>query len=115
MINRNRKMDCNEFIRLVPTFLKDELLGRQAYRFLEHMEECDECREELNIQFLVMEGTARLESGGSLNLDKELNVKVAEYEKMLKKRRIMNSIVYVMEVIAVFAVIFILLLVFYKH
>lgn len=107
-------MKCKEFIRLIPEWLDEELIGKTAYRFLNHMDSCSECREELHIQFLVKEGTARLESGAGFNLDKELAKKVEDYRKFLKRRDILNRIVYVMEAIAVAAIVFILLLVIKK-
>ena len=107
-------MRCKEFLRLLPSFLDDELLGKQAHRFLYHMDHCSECREELHIQFLVKEGTARLESGAGFNLDKELAIKVNDYRAFLRRHDILNRIVYVMEAIAVVAILFILVLVVRK-
>lgn len=107
-------MRCKEFIRLIPDWLDDALVGKQAYKFLYHMDHCSECREELHIQFLVKEGTARLESGAGFNLDKELAAKVEDYRRFLRRRDILNRIVYVMEAISVAAIIFILILVFMK-
>lgn len=109
---RNRPMDCKEFKRLTPEWLNDELVGRTAYKFIDHIDSCSECREELHIQFLVKEGTARLESGAGFNLDKELAIKVEQYRRFLKRRDIINRIVYAMEAIAVAAIVFILILVF---
>ncbi len=101
-------MRCKEFLRLLPSFLDDELLGRQAHRFLDHMDHCSECREELHIQFLVKEGMARLENGAGFNLDKELAIKVNDYRSFLRRHDILNRIVYVMEAIAVMAILFLL-------
>lgn len=112
MFFRNKPMDCKEFTKLTPYWLKEELIGRTAYRFLDHMDSCDECREELHIQFLVMEGTQRLESGESFDLDKELALKVANYRKKLLRAHRMNVVIYWMEAIAIAAIIFILALVF---
>jgi len=114
MFRKKRAMKCKEFIKLIPMWIDDELLGKTAYRFLEHMDSCPECREELHIQFLVKEGTLRLESGAGFNLDKELKKKVNDYRKFLKKKDIINCIIYVMEAIAVAAIIFILILVINK-
>ena len=66
---RNTEMDCKEFMRLIPIWLEGKLDGKRGTRFLEHMEGCTDCNEELHIQYLVKEGTARLESGGNFNLD----------------------------------------------
>lgn len=112
MFKKNRTMDCKEFTHLTPAWLKEELTGKKAYEFLEHMESCSECREELHIQFLVLEGTARLFNASGFNLDEELKIKVENYQKKLKHNHRMNMIIYVMEAIAFVAIIFILILVF---
>ena len=109
---RNAEMDCKEFIRLIPNWLDGKLDGKRGAKFLDHMNTCKDCREELHIQFLVREGTARLESGGSFNLDKELSEKVTAYKKKLKRKHTENVIIYWMEAIAGAAIIFILILVF---
>ena len=105
------KMNCKEFAVAIPRFLEDELPDRQMPGFLEHFETCDECNEELQIQFLVKEGIARLEDAADFNLSGELAEKVEEHKKILKRKRIGDLIIYCMEGIAVIAVIFILTLV----
>lgn len=109
---RSRSMDCKEFLRLTPEFVDDRLMGKPAYKFLEHMENCEECREELHIQYLVSEGMSRLESGAGFNLDEELELKVSSYKKMLARRHTLDVIVYWMEAVSIVAIIFILTLVF---
>jgi len=113
MKKKNRPMGCKDFMKYMPDWLDDNLYGKQADKFLEHMDNCEECREELHIQFLVKEGMSRLESGSGFNLDKELAGKVTTYRKRLANRHTMDVIIYWMEAIAFVAVVFILALVFY--
>lgn len=104
-------MECKEVQKNITAFLNGELSGRTAENFLKHIEECPECREELSIQYLVREGTARLEGGGSFDLSKDLdNLIEASYKKIKSQRRAAFAI-YVLEFIAMLAVIFILVLV----
>lgn len=98
--------------RNITAFLDEELDGRSAERFLNHIEECPECREELSIQYLVKEGMVRLEEGGSFDLGKDLKELISESYKKIKNQRIANAFIYSMEAFAVIAVIFILVLVF---
>ncbi len=109
---RNASMSCKEFIHLIPMWLDDKLDGKRAVRFFEHMDTCEDCREEMQIQFLVKEGTARLESGASFNLDSELSDKMVRYKKRLRRKHTENVIIYWMEAIAAISIIFILVLVF---
>ncbi len=113
-IRRKTPMDCKEFLKLVPVWLEGRLDGRLGSRFLEHMNQCEDCNEELHIQYLVREGTARLESGGNFNLDKELSDKVGAYRKKLKRRHRENVVIYWMEAVAAIAIVFMLVLVAVK-
>ncbi len=111
---RKDPMDCKEFLKLVPIWLEGRLDGRLGTMFLDHMNQCEDCNEELHIQYLVREGTARLESGGNFNLDKELSDKVGSYRKKLKRRHRENVVIYWMEAMAAIAIVFMLVLVAVK-
>ena len=58
---------------------------RTLKEFCEHMEQCEECKEELVIQFLVTEGMQRLEEGDAFDLQSELQGRLEEAR--LKMRR----------------------------
>lgn len=105
-------MECKEVQKNIPMFLNGELAGKEAERFLKHIEGCNECKEELSIQYLVREGTARLEGGGSFDLSKDLDVLISNSYLAIRKSRRAALIVYSLEFIAMVAVIFILVLVF---
>lgn len=105
-------MDCKEVQKNIAAFLNGDLHGKDAERFLNHIESCEECKEELSIQYLVREGTARLEGGGSFDLSKDLDVLIADSYLAIKKSRRAAVIIYSLEFIALVAVIFILVLVF---
>ena len=78
-------MTCKEAEKLIPIFIKDELNYRELDKFIHHIEECEDCMEEMSIQFLVAEGIARLEDGGNLELDKQLKNLLS-----VSKRRVAN-------------------------
>ena len=102
-------MDCNQIQRRIPTFLKDELKSRELMRFLEHMETCEECKEELTIQYLSSEGISRLEEGKTFDLDRELNEYIHQMEKGIKRRRnlVLGYIAFEVAAIALIALIYI--------
>ncbi|MBE5868516.1 MAG: zf-HC2 domain-containing protein [Lachnospiraceae bacterium] len=87
-----QKMDCKEFEKLIPAFIKRKLGYRQLRRFMEHALSCGECKEELTIQFLVSEGMARLEEGGAFDLQKEMALRMQEAGN---KIRVHNAVRYV--------------------
>ena len=109
---REAVMDCKEVQKSIAAFLNEELSGKEAEQFLNHIEQCEECKEELSIQYLVREGTARLEGGGNFDLSKDLDVLIENSYLTIKKKRRAAFVVYSLEFIAMIAVIFILVLVF---
>ncbi|MCM1026361.1 MAG: zf-HC2 domain-containing protein [Roseburia sp.] len=77
-------MDCKEFERLISDFIDRKLDYPTLKKFCEHMERCEECKEELVIQFLVTEGVQRLEDGGAFDLQKELDQRLEEARHELR-------------------------------
>ena len=75
-------MDCKEFNGLIQDFLNDRLSEMKLSEFLSHIESCDNCRDELRIQYLIYEGLERLEAGDTFDVDKDL----ADLMKLQKKR-----------------------------
>lgn len=94
-------MDCKEFERLIPGFIKGQLDYRTLRKFSEHMEGCAECKEELVIQFLVIEGMVHLEEGNAFDLQKELDIRLHEARRRI---RIHDSFIYVGQMLETFAV-----------
>lgn len=81
---RRERMDCKQFEKLIPDFIERKLDYPALKRFYEHMERCAECREELNIQFLVMEGIRRLEDGNAFDLQYELRQRLEETRRKIR-------------------------------
>lgn len=104
-------MDCKEVIKMIPDFLNNKLNSRELRDFLKHMEECEECREELSIQFLVQEGMARLEEGNTFDLQKEFDWMMENARKRMRIRNVLNILVYGVEVLAIITIITIIVLI----
>ncbi len=105
-------MTCKEAEKLIPLFLKDDLDTDDLREFMEHINKCEECKEELSIQFLVLEGMARLESGSVFDLQNELKFRMEESERILKLRESMQWILYALDGLIIVAVITIIVLLF---
>ncbi len=68
-----RRMNCQEAQRLVMPYIQDELTDRELEEFLEHVETCPACQEELEIYFMVSLGLRQLDEGsGSFNMKQEM-------------------------------------------
>lgn len=104
-------MDCKETNKMIPGFLNKELNGRQLRGFMEHVSSCEECKEELSIQFLIQEGMVRLEDGTTFDLQKELKQLLEEAERRLRLRRLFHWFVYGIEIAAIIVIITIIVLV----
>lgn len=103
-------MDCKDAQREISLYLEGKLNGKKELRFLDHVENCPECMEELSIQYLIKEGTARLEDGSSFDLNRELKDKIQHSRKEISRQTKWNIVLYVWETIAILAVVFILIL-----
>ncbi|NBJ91605.1 zf-HC2 domain-containing protein [Parablautia muri] len=98
-------MVCKEIENMIPAFLADDLDTEDLRDFMEHVDNCEECMEELSIQFLVLEGLARLEAGNVFDLQNELKVRLEEAAHSLKRREGMQGLLYILEGLVVIAAI----------
>ncbi len=90
-------MNCKEIEKLIPAFLEDELDTEDLHEFMEHIEKCEDCKEELSIQFLVSEGMARLETGNVFDLQNELEAQIDNAGHNLKTRENMKWLLFMLE------------------
>ena len=77
-------MNCKEFEKNIPDFIAGKLDFQTLQEFGEHMRECPGCKEELVIQFLVTEGMQRLEDGDAFDLQRELELRLAEAQRKVR-------------------------------
>ncbi len=79
-------MDCKETQRSIGSFLKDEMDFNTACKFVEHVHCCNECMEELTIEYLLLEGMNRLENADDIDVESELEEKLNQILKKKKSR-----------------------------
>lgn len=65
-------MTCKDAERLIPIFIGGELNYHDLEQFVDHIEGCPNCKEEMSIQYLIAEGMVRLEDGAAFDLGREL-------------------------------------------
>ena len=92
-------MNCDAAQKLIPEFLDDDLDNQELADFIEHIESCPECKEELTIQFLVKVGMQRLEDGNTFNLKAELDMLLRDARKKLLGRRYLVLTSYILELL----------------
>lgn len=106
--------DCKDYEKMIPDFLSDNLLPDVTEKFIGHMENCTECREELSIQFLITEGMTRLEEGSTFELAKELENLIEENKDWIYMIRcqklvsIVSGIIGICTIVAVLCMVIIL-------
>lgn len=103
-------MNCKEVNKLIPLFWENEINGKELKEFMNHIMSCPECKEELSIQFLVMEGVASLENGSTFDLQKELDRHIEAALRKMKMRKWLHIIVYGIEISTIVAIITIIIL-----
>lgn len=98
-------MNCKEAEKKIPSFLNDELDGYDLAEFVEHIEECPECKEELSIQFLVAEGLEQLEQGNNFNLQEALLETLESADDRIRVNRILRRVLFGLELAVAVAIV----------
>lgn len=68
---------------MIPSYLRDDLDTDELASFLEHIDSCPDCKEELSIQFLIKEGLSSLSTGDSYDLQSAMEDKVLKSRKAI--------------------------------
>ena len=98
-------MTCKDFSSMLPGFLDDTLDNNALRLFLNHLDECENCKEELEIQYLVKRVFDEKSLGEELNLSKDLPAFIEKERDLLRKRRRLSVTAAVFESIAIAAAI----------
>lgn len=106
-------MDCKEFNGLIQDFLHDRLDEIKLTEFLEHIDECENCRDELRIQYLIYEGLERLETGATFDVDKDLSDLMDLQRKRLRTREGIKLTAIASEIITTAAFVIVLFVVLF--
>ena len=101
-------MECKEFAGLIPDFLHNALDDAQLYEFFDHVDECENCRDELRIQYLIYEGLERLETGATFDVDKDLADLMDEERMRLCNRTAIKKAAIAAEIMTVAAFVIVL-------
>ena len=104
-------MTCKEAESLVMPYIKNELTDEELFEFLEHIEHCPECREELEIYFTVDVGIRQLDSEtGNYNIKGALETAIEQSREILEAVRLVKIVRYAVSTLSVMALIITVLL-----
>ena len=78
-------MTCMEAEKMVIPYINDQLSVTELEDFIEHIKTCENCREELEIHYMVDVGLKKLdEADGTYDIVGDLKRKVAESYRTLR-------------------------------
>ena len=104
-------MTCKEAESLVMPYIKNELTDEELFEFLEHIEHCPECREELEIYFTVDVGIRQLDSEtGNYNIKGALETAIEQSRERLEAVRLVKIVGFAVSTLSVMALIITVLL-----
>lgn len=79
-------MTCMEAEKMVIPYINDKLSVTELEDFIEHIETCDNCREELEIHYMVDVGLKKLdEADGTYDIVGDLKRKLEESAAILRR------------------------------
>lgn len=83
-------MKCHDLQLLIPGFIDDNLTEQQLEEFLNHIETCQECYDELEVCYMTTAGLMQLDEdhSGTLDLKKNLrNLIISRQQELITRRR----------------------------
>lgn len=79
-------MTCIEAEKMVIPYIEDKLSLSELEEFMEHIKTCENCREELEIYYMVDVGLKKLdEDGGTYDIAGDLRRKLEDSAGILKR------------------------------
>ena len=93
-------MKCVEAQGLITKYINGELHGEQLEEFLKHIESCVDCKEELEIYYVIMKGMQQIDEDNVLDynfhrsFEKELKDSRMIYESYNQVRYLHQSVAY---------------------
>lgn len=83
-------MDCKTAQRMVSSYIKRELKDRELEEFLDHIRDCKECHEELEIYFTIHFALRKLdeEKDVSFNIQQMLRDDLRLSERRVRRRKL---------------------------
>jgi len=79
---RGCDVDCREAQGLIVPFIKSELTMEQAKTFFQHIDNCPDCKEELEVYYMMMVGMKELDEDNPKSLDLH-----SQFEELLDRSR----------------------------
>ena len=105
-------MKCQDMERYITLFINDSLTGDRMKEFIEHIEECQGCFDEMETNYLLKEALNRLEVEGSYDLHGALMEKIKNTRKCVEVHEVITMLRRVVLICAGIALLFELVFVY---
>jgi len=107
------KKDCDIYLKMVLSYIRGELDNNETEFFLEHIKNCNSCREELDIYYTVEVGLRQLDARkGNFNIAGSLKEKINNSYYKLRMLKLSKIIYYALNTLVIMSLVIILLLQF---
>lgn len=82
-------MKCECTLKKITNYINKELSEKEEWEFIEHMEKCPKCFEELELTFIMLKGLDMLDEGKFTTMDfaVELHKELENRKKIIQSRR----------------------------
>jgi hypothetical protein len=90
-------MKCNEFIKMIPKFVNDTMEIEYYDEFIGHVKNCKDCKEDLEINYMIQVGLNRIEDDSTKSFDirGEMERQLIRYEEkadIIYKRKVYKKV-----------------------
>lgn len=104
-------MNCREAQRLVMPYINGELTDEELKEFISHIDSCENCREELEIYFMVDVGIRQLdEEAGTYNIKGALESALELSRQHIRSLDLLKTARYAANTLCFWAVLVVLIL-----
>ncbi len=93
-------MNCSEFQLLIPDIIIKNISDSQLREVIDHVENCHDCYDELEIYYVLKYGLSDDDSNTSMNFIGELEDNISQLKKRYKNLKIKNSVYIFIQIIA---------------
>ncbi len=104
-VKGEKERDCKAIQSLIPAYLSGKLSLHEARIFTAHLKKCRDCREEIEISYLLDQGITRVENGETVDLHADLEEMLSDTENAILHLTQFRTAVYIVEFTAVFVLI----------
>jgi len=87
---KQKKIDCKYAEKLISGYVNKKLTLEEKNLLIGHIKECNACKEELTIQYLVFEGFSDADERSNYNLITRLDEELKDAELMMEEKQRKN-------------------------